>query len=778
MAGCTFSRLVGEDGPEARGRAAVGLDDGGDDVHDGRGPVAAGPVVLVTKLRPPPVRDGILPRETLQRRLDDSHPRRLTLIAGPAGFGKTTLLATWAERRTSRRPLAWVSLDPADNDPVVMWSHIIAAVKAALPELETSADAGTTGSAPLTQSVLPQLMNDLSRADPVDLVLDDVHRVTGEQSLASLAWLLEHAPFGVHIVMSSRTEPRLPLATLRARGELVELRLHDLRFDEAEATELLNDNLELGLAPDDVRTLLQRTEGWPAGLYLAALSLRTAPDRHAFVSSFGASSRQVLDYLVDEVLLAHDPDLQDLMLRSSILEQFSGPSCDAILGRSDSARDLRELAKSNLFLVPLDDRDEWYRFHHLFGQLLQVELQRRMPEAVPELHSKASLWHRSHGSVRAAIDHALDAGEHSNAADLIKARWPEFANAGQYATTLAWLQRFPEPVLDADVGLLLIKAWVLSLCGLRDDAAAVLVAVDGFSPYPPGQLPDGFASIESSVTTLRALLPWGDVGTQLTDARRACELERPESTWFPCAAWSVAAALYYQGQLDDADTWFDEAFTRAVVSAQWIVATSSLAYRSMIAGVGGRIEDQGVLAEQAQGMASGCGLEDVVGEAHSAVGLSLAARGSFDKAVPLLARGVTVMRAWGQPTELIRSLVDLAPALAMAGQFDRAAEALDEARAIAAACPDPGDLPRRIAEATGRLTPYAEQQPDLTDREMQIIGLLRGDLSEREISERLHISFNTVHTHVRSIYRKLGVATRSDALERVALLPGPGAGLT
>ena len=594
--------------------------------------------------------------------------------------------------------------------------------------METSADAGTTGSAPLTQSVLPQLMNDLSRSDPVDLVLDDVHRVTDERSLASLAWLLEHAPFGVHIIMSSRSEPRLPLATLRARGELVELRLHDLRFDEAEATELLNDNLQLGLAPDDVRTLVQRTEGWPAGLYLAALSLRTVPDRHAFVSSFGASSRQVLDYLVDEVLLAHDPDLQDLMLRSSILEQLSGPSCDAILGRSGSARDLRELAKSNLFLVPLDDRDEWYRFHHLFGQLLQVELQRRMPEAVPELHSKASQWHRSHGSVRAAIDHALGAGESSNAADLIKARWPEFANAGQYDTTLTWLQRLPQSVLDADVGLLLIKAWVLSLCGRRDDAAEVLLAVSGFSPYPPGQLPDGFASIESSVTTLRALLPWGDVGTQLTDARRACELERPESTWFPCAAWSVAAALYYQGQLDEADTWFDEAFTRAVVSAQWIVATSSLAYRSMIAGVAGRIEDQQVLAEQAQGLATGCGLEDVVGEAHSAAGLSLAARGSVDQALPLLARGVTVMRAWGQPTELIRSLVDLTPALATAGQLDLATQALDEARALAASCVDAGVLPRRIADVAGGLTRSSEARPGLTDREMQIIGLRRATI--------------------------------------------------
>ena len=748
--------------------ARVGSDDGGNDVHDDRDPVAAGPVVLVTKLRPPTVREGTLSRESLQRRLEDARPYRLTLVAGPAGFGKTTLLATWAERRASRRPLAWVSLDAADNDPAVLWSHVIAALRAALPQLVTAADPGAAGTAPLTQAVLPRLMNDLSESEPVDLVFDDVHRVTGDSSRDSLAWVLDHAPATVHIVMSSRTEPRLPLPTLRARGELLELRLEDLRFDDAEATELLNIGLGLGLAPDDIHALVERTEGWPAGLYLAGLSMRNAPDRHAFVSTFGASSRHVLDYLVDEVLLAHDPDLQDLMLRSSILEQLSGPSCDEILGRSNSARDLRELARTNLFLVPLDDRDEWYRFHHLFGQLLQVELQRRMPESVPELHKRAALWHRSHGDVRAAIEHALDGEDFASAAELVQGCWPEFANAGQYQTTLGWLQRFPDQVFDADVRLLVVKAWVLSLCGQRADAEAVLIEVDRFSPYPSGRLPDGFSSIESSVTTLRALLPWGDIGTQLTDARRACELEPPESTWYPCAAWSFAAALYYQDHLDEADTWFDEAFTRAVVSAQWIVATSSLAYRSMIAGAAGRRDDQQVLAEQAADLAAGCGLDDVVGEAHSAVGLSLAARGAHDQALPLLARGVTVMRAWGQPTELIRSLADYASGLAASGQADVATAALEEARAIADACVDPAALPQRLRHITDHLTDAVVGRPGLTDRETEIVGLLRDGLTEREIADRLYISFNTVHTHVRSIYKKLGVASRVDALNRAA----------
>jgi LuxR family maltose regulon positive regulatory protein len=735
-------------------------------VHDDRKAVAGGPVIVITKLRPPTLRSGTLPRESVQARLEGVDLPRLTLIAAPAGFGKTTVLATWVHRRGSGRPLAWVSLDAGDNDPAVLWSHVIAALKAALPGLGTTADPGAAGTAPLTESVLPRLTNDLATSSRVELVLDDVHRVTGDAARSSLTWALEHMPDNVHVVMASRTEPRLPLAAMRARGDLVELRLDDLRFDDLEATELLNARLGLGLDPADIRTLVRRTEGWPAGLYLAALSLRNAPDRSAFVNSFGASNRHVLDYLVDEVLLAYPPDLQDLMMGAAILEEFSGASCDAILRRKNSAGDLRELARTNLFLVPLDDRDESYRFHHLFGQLLQVELQRRAPELVLELHRRASRWNLSHGALRAAIDHALSAGELASAAELITSCWPDFANAGQYETTLSWLDQFPAPVLDSDVGLLLTKAWVLSLCGRRDDAARVLVAVDDLAPHPVGALADGFASIESSLTTLRALLPWGDVGRQLLDARRACELEEPESHWYPCAAWSVAAALYYQGETADADAWFDEAFTRAVVTAQWIVASSSLAYRSMIAGVSGRLGDQRVLAHQAAELAAGCGLEDVVGEVHSALGLALLADRDPEGALPLLARGVTVMRAWGQPTELIRSLLDLASALTSTLQLAAATAALDEAVSIADSCVDLGALPERIAAIATSVNMIALGRHNLTDREVEIVELLRDKLSEREIADRLFISFNTVHTHVRSIYRKLGAESRSDAVER------------
>jgi LuxR family maltose regulon positive regulatory protein len=486
------------------------------------------------------------------------------------------------------------------------------------------------------------------------------------------------------------------------------------------------------------------------------------------VSSFGASNRQVLDYLVDEVLRAHEPDVQDLMLRSSILDQLSGPSCDAILRRSGSARDLKELARTNLFLIPLDEHDEYYRFHHLFGQLLQVELQRRYSTEVPELHRRASAWLHGQGSTAAAVDHALEANDFDRAAEIIEGCWPEFSNAGQYATVLSWIRRLPPTFRRGDERLLLVEAWVLSFCGQQSAAAAALDEIGRLSARP-GPLPDGFASIDSSVLTLRALLPWGDVGAQLANGLLACEAEPAESRWHACALWSVAAAHYFRGELPEADEWFDEAFTRAVVTGQWIIAASSLAYRSLIAGASADTANQALLASQSTELATGCGLDDVVGEVHSAAGASLAARGDLASALPLLARGVDVMRAWGQPTELIRSLVDLARVLVAAGDSGPAAAALDEARAIADTCTDPADLPRQIADLRRHVTSSGDR-PGLTERETEIVELLRDGLSERQIADRLYISFNTVHTHVRSAYRKLGVASRPEALDRAVVL--------
>ena len=735
----------------------------GDSVRRGAGQ----PILVSTKLHPPPVREETITRERLLERLRSGSDRSLTLVACPAGFGKTTLLAAWREAEAGRKPVAWLTLDEGDNDPVVLWSHAIEALRRASPAIASAAPAHTVVT-PVVDVVLPRLVNELDSLGEITLILDDFHRLSSVPARQSITWFVEHAPPGVQLVLASRTEPILPVAALRAHGELLELRAGDLRFTAGEADAFLNGRLGLGLTPNDVEALVGRTEGWPAGLYLAALSLQHAPDRHAFVRRFGASNHHVIDFLVTEVLQAHDPSAQALMLRTSVLERLSGPLCDAVLEQDGSAAMLDALSRTNLFLAPLDDEGRWYRFHHLFAQLLRVELERREPGLAPVLHRRAYAWHRDHGTTGEAIQHSIAAGAYAEAAELIQGSWISYANTSRYDTVLAWLRRLPDEVLHGDVQLLLVQAWVLSLSAEREEAALAIAAVERLGGLSAGPLPDGFSSGEASLTMLRACFPWGDVGAQLDNGRRAAELEGPGSPWRPLACWAVGTGLYFRGEPDEADRWFAESAALAPASAQWLAGEASLAYRSWIAGERGRLNEQRVLAETAAGFVREHGTEKVIGPAPLALGVSLAARGRPGEALPLIDRGVAFSRTFGQPIQLANALLDQAPVLRALGEHQRAADAIAEARSILGSCPDPGILAGRLA-ALGRppqIRPVRSGDQELTQRELRVFKLLRGDLSERDIGRELYVSHSTVHSHVRAIYRKLAVSSRAAALER------------
>ena len=735
----------------------------GDSVRRGAGQ----PILVTTKLHPPPVREETITRERLLERLRSGSDRSLTLVACPAGFGKTTLLAAWREAEAGRKPVAWLTLDEGDNDPVVLWSHAIEALRRASPAIASAAPAHTVVT-PVVDVVLPRLVNELDSLGEITLILDDFHRLSSAPARQSITWFVEHAPPGVQLVLASRTEPILPVAALRAHGELLELRAGDLRFTPGEADAFLNGRLGLGLTPDDVEALVGRTEGWPAGLYLAALSLQHAPDRHAFVRRFGASNHHVIDFLVTEVLQAHDPSAQALMLRTSVLERLSGPLCDAVLEQDGSAAMLDALSRTNLFLAPLDDEGRWYRFHHLFAQLLRVELERREPGLAPVLHRRAYAWHREHGTTGEAIQHAIAAGAYAEAAELIQGSWISYANTCRYDTVLAWLRRLPDEVLEGDVQLLLVQAWVLSLSAEREEAALAIAAVEQLGGLSAGPLPDGFSSSEASLTMLRACFPWGDVGAQLDNGRRAAELEGPGSPWRPLACWAVGTGLYFRGEPDEADRWFAESAALAPGSGQWLAGEASLAYRSWIAGERGRLDEQRVLAEAAAEFVREHGTGKVIGVAPLALGVSLAARGRPGEALPLIERGVALSRTFGQPIQLANALLDQAPVLRALGEHQRAADAIAEARSILGSCPDPGILAGRLA-ALGRppqIRPVRSGDQELTQRELRVFKLLRGELSERDIGRELYVSHSTVHSHVRAIYRKLAVSSRAAALER------------
>jgi LuxR family transcriptional regulator, maltose regulon positive regulatory protein len=725
------------------------------------------PVLVETKLHPPPVHDETIPRQRLQERLRDAPRLRLSLVACPAGFGKTTLLAAWREAEAINRPVAWLSLDDGDNDPVVLWAHVIEALGRACPDLGQSVSRELAGAAPISDVVLPRLVNELAGRDAVTLILDDFHRLSDGAARDSVAWFVDHVPPAFQLMLSTRTEPPLRLAALRANGELFELRADDLRFTAREAGALLNGRLGLGLAPEDVDRLVERTQGWPAGLYLAALSLRGSADRHAAVRAFGASSRPVADYLVTEVLDAHDPPVQALMLRSSILERLCGPLCDAVAEQQNSRAMLDALSRTNLFLVPLDGDGRWYRFHSLFAQLLRVELEDREPGVAPALHRRAYAWHRDHGATSEAIQHAIEGGAYADAAELIEASWASYLNTCRYASVLAWIRRFPEEILSGDVRLLLVEAWALSLSAQREQAARAIAAAEQLGETGAGPLPDGFSSVEASLTALRACFPWGDVGAQLEHGRRAAKLEGPGSPWRPILCWAVGLGLYFSGESGKADQWFAESAALAPPPRQWAAAAASLAYRSLIAGEHGHPEDQRLLAEQAAALAREHGTKALTGAVPVALGVSLAAQGRPQEALPLIEQGIGVFRATGQPTLVADALLYQAQVLRTLGERERSDAAIAEARAMVRSCPDPGILTDRLTavDRPPRARAGSGDQ-ELTPAELRVLKLLNSDLSERQIGRELYVSHNTVHGHVRSIYRKLGASSRAGSLKR------------
>ena len=524
--------------------------------------------------------------------------------------------------------MAWVTLDEGDDDAVVLWSHVIEALCRACPGLDRETLAALAMAAPLLEVVLPRLVNALVEQREVALVLDDFHRLSSASTRESVAWFVDHLPSTVQLVLSTRTDPALPLGALRAHGQLLELRADELRFTVTEADEFLNGRLGLDLAAADVELLVARTEGWPAGIYLAALSLSGTTDKHELVRAFDGTSAHVVDFLASEVLAAHEPGLQRFMLRTSVLERLCAPLCDAVLEQSTSADALESLARSNLFLLPLDDRRQWFRFHHLFAQILRVELERREPGLVPELHRRAFGWHSESGTTDEAIHHAVAAAAFAEAGELIAETWVHYANAGRTTSVLDWLARFPPALLDADARLLLVKAWVSALRGREDDMRAAVARVRELGGLARGPLPDGFASLESSLSVLSATFGWGDVSAILEHGTRSAELEGPDSPWRPVITWALGWAHYCNGDLDEAERWLNETTELAPRADQWIVGVAAIADLSLIAGRRGRKTEQMRLALQAVDLARECGLLDAVedGEVHTAHGVALLAR--------------------------------------------------------------------------------------------------------------------------------------------------------
>jgi len=525
-------------------------------------------VLLATKLHVPRRRPGFVPRPRLVGRLEEGLARGLVLVCAPAGSGKTVLLADWA--RHGGRPVAWLSLDVGDNDPARFWRHVVAALGQARPGIGELAGPGL---GPLEASspdgLVMALINELAadpREDEVLLVLDDYHLIDSQPVHGSLLFLLEHLPPGLRMVLASRSDPPLPLARLRAGGQLAELRAAELRFAADEAAALLREAIGADLPGAAVAALTARTEGWAAGLQLAGLSLRGQADTAGFVAAFSGSHRYVLDYLTGEVLERQNPQVREFLLETSVLERLTGELCDAVTGRAGSQAMLADIERAGLFLVPLDEVRGWWRYHHLFADLLRARLQAEQPGLVPALHRAAAAWCEEHDLADDAVRHALAAGEAAWAARLVERHVEELLGRSEGVTLRRWLSALPAESVRARPRLYLAQAYAAAqgfqleaLEALLDDAERAF-AVSGDEPYEPSlgppqgdsvlaNVPAGIAFLRASLARLRG------------DAARAAGYNRQalahlgEDDWFmrSFVHWNRAVTDWLDGRLEPAE---------------------------------------------------------------------------------------------------------------------------------------------------------------------------------------------------------------------------------
>ena len=530
--------------------------------------------LLTTKLHVPRRRRGLVPRLRLSERLEGAGEAVLTLVSAPAGFGKTTLLTDWLATAADGRSTAWLSLDQRDNDPVVFWTYLLSALQTTAHGVGAGALALLQASQASMDEVLATLVNDLDAVtDDVVLVLDDYHVVEARDVHDGMAFLLEHLPPQIHLVVATRADPALPLARLRARGELVEVRADDLRFTAEEAAAYLGEAMGLALTAQDRAALEARTEGWIAALQLAALSMQGREDVADFIAGFAGDDRYIVDYLVEEVLQRQSDDVRNFLLQTSILSRLNGSLCDGVVGRDGGKAMLEALDRGNLFLVPLDDRRHWYRYHHLFADVLRARLLDEQPDRVLELHRRASAWYEMNGEPSEAIRHALAGGDAERAADLVELAMPAMRRNRQETTLRHWFEALPDemtrdrPVLSTTyAGTLLMHGELDGVEERLRDAERWLDAVAEAGNAPSSAATVGMddavvRGVRSEVALYRAAQArvTGDVAGTMAHARRVLDLVGEDDHLLRgSAAGLLGLAHWSSGDLDAAHRWWSD----------------------------------------------------------------------------------------------------------------------------------------------------------------------------------------------------------------------------
>jgi LuxR family transcriptional regulator, maltose regulon positive regulatory protein len=738
------------------------------------GHIAAAVETLPSKLAIPPLRAGLVRRTALVSRLRTAPEARVLAIAAPAGYGKTTLLAEWAHR--DARPFAWVSLDARDDDPVSFLTYVAAALSNvhAIDPSVFRAVAG--GSDAIWSTAIPRLGAALAAiTEPIVLVLDDVHELSHPDCVDALEPLAKHLKDGSQLVLSGHAEPGMPLARLRADRRLVEIGPVELALSDKEARSLLAA-VGVRVTDEEAHELNGHVEGWAAGLHLAALVLKEADDPDA-IASFDGSDRFVVDYLRGEHLSRLKKRDVEFLTRTSILDRMSGPLCDELLGRNDSARRLAALEEANFFVVALDHHREWYRYHHLFREMLRSELERSEPELVTALHRRAASWCEQNGFPEAAIEHAAAGGDLDTLARLIGSLAMPFYRSGRVGTVERWFRWFDAPeLLEHYPAVAAFGAWIHALRGRPDEAERFGYAVE-HSEFE-GLMPDGSASVESWAALVRALFCQRGVAEMRNDAELAFDQLSPSSFWRPAAYLLFGVSALLNGELEKAEEMLTATGEVAVGSGGiWsgVTARSELALLAL---------DRGDLGEAERQLAAVRDLlEDQPVEDYAPVAIHLAAsarlalatgHGATAREHLLAAMRLRPYLSRAIPWFAVQTLLELARSHLELADVDGARTLLREAQDVIQRKPDLGTLLQRARELSADLTNAVGDDhgwaSTLTAAELRLLPLLTTHLSFREIAERLYVSRNTVKSQAISVYRKLDASSRSEAIERARQL--------
>ncbi len=724
------------------------------------------PPLVITKAHAPMQRAGLVRRDELVQRLSDVHDRQITVVQAPAGYGKSSLLIQWAEADPVRR-FGWLTLEETDNDPALLWRYILLAMRSMTPGFADRAWGLLHYPQPDLDVVITHMLNSLLDVPGrLVLILDDYHVITNQQCHDSMQHFIDHIPRSMQVAFGTRERPPLSLSKLDASGTLLAINTTELTFTLEETTRVLDGAGWRG-SPAEAELVHETTEGWPVGVYLTAIT----NDPHSADGAPPAGVGAIHSYLREQMIGSLSEDEQSVVGEWSILRHLNASLCDRVSDRTDSAAHLKHLAETNLLLMPLDPNDDWYRFHDLLRDALHREFAGRPAEEQSLAHLRAMEWWLEKGDTQQAIGHAIEAGNHERASELICVNWLEYMLGGRLETLREWINRIPADALLAYPPVLIASAWAMSFGG--DAKATYRFANAARAASFDGPMPDGSASYASAVAILEAGIGHNGMDNASRNAELAYRLEPLGSPWRPLAAALAGASRFNLGRYEDARVALAEgAQTPTGEDGVAAYARGQLALLEMYEG---NWEEGSLQAEIACAQIEESNLGNLLSSGAALASAAVAAA-HFGN------RGLALQR--------LRSLAPIQKVLSDAIPFDAfqinlvAAETyllLDDYRAASIharsaslrleAFGDAGIFEEHLAKVQRALTsqgetldaPGTEPEP-LTDRELQILTLLQSDLSLRDIGSELFVSRNTVKSHVTNMYRKLGVTGRTAAI--------------